>query len=182
MKIDTKCILAYTSLYVDPDGTIKPCCIADSFEDDKNWNDHDTIEGLYNSPQLKAVRKGMEEGNPPSVCDVCFKKGNMLKDNWNEMWGDKFDDPTLINPDYSINKLQYLDVRFSNLCNLRCRMCGPSLSSSWHDELKEIYGTGFSDNTQKFIKIGKTPVDKFKDEDLDSIQHLYLAGGEPFIS
>ena len=178
----TQCVLGYTSIYVDPDGSVRPCCISSKFDKDLNFNDYPTIMELFNSEQFKQLRREMDEGTAPRVCDVCFKQGNTLKDNWNKMWSYKMDDPTLINPDYSVNRLEYLDVRFSNLCNFKCRMCGPSLSSSWHDDLTEIYGKGFSDSHTKFIDIGKDPVDKFTDEDLKHIHHLYLAGGEPFIN
>ncbi len=34
----------------------------------------------------------------------------------------------------------------------------------------------------KHYKIGEDPVNKFSDEDLNYIEHLYIAGGEPFIN
>lgn len=179
---ESKCILGYTSLYVDPDGTVKPCCIAKPFKDNLNWNDSDTIDGLFNSEQFKILRKEMDSGTPPSECDICFKQGNPLRNNWNTIWADKLEDPLLFNEDYSVDYVKYLDVRFSNLCNLRCRMCGPSLSSTWYDDIVEIYGKAATGDKGKFINIGKTPVDKFKDVDLEKIEHLYLAGGEPFIT
>jgi len=61
-------------------------------------------------------------------------------------------------------------------------MCGPSLSSSWYDDIVELYGDGIKKKMSKFITIGNDPVDKFKDSDLKDIEHLYLAGGEPFIN
>lgn len=179
---ESQCVLAYTSLYVDPDGTVRPCCISKDFDDKLNFSDYDTIDEVFNSPQMVALRKDMDEGKKPSICDVCFKRGNQLKDNWNTMWGHKLSDKTLINDDYTVNRLEYLDIRFSNLCNFKCRMCGPSLSSSWYDDIVEIYGDGAKDMFKKFVTIGKDPVDKFTDEDLQYIQHLYLAGGEPFIN
>ena len=179
---ETQCILAYTSLYVNPDGLVRPCCVADNFEESLSWSDYDNVMDILNSKQFKKLRQDMDNGTPPKACDICFKKGNTLKDVWNNNWKDKFDDPKLINEDYSVNKLQYLDVRFSNLCNFKCRMCGPTLSSSWYDDLIEIYGEGVSNTFSKHYKIGEDPVNKFSDEDLNYIEHLYFAGGEPFIN
>ena len=45
----------------------------------------------------------MDNGITPKPCDICFKKGNTLKDVWNNNWKDKFEDPTLFNEDYSVN-------------------------------------------------------------------------------
>jgi MoaA/NifB/PqqE/SkfB family radical SAM enzyme len=179
---DTQCILAYTSLYVNPDGLVRPCCVADNFEEKLQWSDYDNVMDLLNSKQFKKLREDMDNGITPKPCDICFKKGNTLKDVWNNNWKEKFDDPELFNEDYSINKLQYLDVRFSNLCNFKCRMCGPTLSSSWLDDLIEIYGVGMNNLYSKHYKIGEDPVNKFSDEDLNYIEHLYIAGGEPFIN
>jgi sulfatase maturation enzyme AslB (radical SAM superfamily) len=178
----SQCILAYTSLYVDPNGSIRPCCISGQFEDDLKFDDKQTIDELFNSEQFKKLRSDMDSGVIPRNCDVCFKQGNTLKDNWNKMWGHKFDDKTLINEDYTVNRLEYLDVRFSNLCNFKCRMCGPSLSSSWYDDIEELYGKGANKQNTKILKIGEDPVNKFTDDDLKHIRHLYLAGGEPFIN
>lgn len=64
----------------------------------------------------------------------------------------------------------YYEVRPSNLCNLQCRMCGPTDSNliekeytllGWHDPKNKIEYTGFD-----FIKF-------------DNLQKLYVAGGEP---
>ncbi len=100
----TQCVLGYTSIYVDPDGSVRPCCISSKFDKDLNFNDYPTIMELFNSEQFKQLRKEMDEGTAPKVCDVCFKQGNTLKDNWNKMWSYKMDDPTLINSDYSVNR------------------------------------------------------------------------------
>lgn len=179
---DTQCVLAYTSIYVEPDGEVRPCCISAPFEKKLYWNDYPTINELFNAEQFKEIRKQMDEGITPRMCDVCFKQGNTLKNDWNKMWGHKLTDITLVNGDYSVNRLEYVDVRFSNLCNFKCRMCGPTLSSSWYDDLVEIYGEGISNKFQKTLKIGIDPVDKFTDDDLKDVKHLYLAGGEPFIN
>ena len=30
--------------------------------------------------------------------------------------------------------MTYMDIRFSNICNMRCRSCGPDLSSQWFND------------------------------------------------
>ena len=37
-------------------------------------------------------------------------------------------------------KMKYMDIRFSNLCNMKCRSCGPSCSSQWAQEFKDKRG------------------------------------------
>jgi radical SAM protein with 4Fe4S-binding SPASM domain len=175
---DKKCILAYTALYVAPNGNVQPCCISKPFKSNPKFNQFSSIEEIYNSEPFKNLRKQMDDGIEPEECDYCFKKGHKLMTNWNKNWEAKWKED-LYNDDYSINSLQYLDIRFSNLCNLKCRMCSVGLSSSWHDDIVELTG---NKNIPKHINIGEDAVYKFTPNDLKNIKHLYFAGGEPFIT
>jgi MoaA/NifB/PqqE/SkfB family radical SAM enzyme len=69
------------------------------------------------------------------------------------------------------NKIEYLDLRNNNLCNLKCRHCGPRYSSSWAKEL--------STHTV-FVK---TNVDQQIDKILSAnVSQIYFAGGEPLLN
>jgi organic radical activating enzyme len=177
-----KCILAYTAMYVDPDGSVRPCCISKPFKERLNWNDHNSVEGIYNSKQFKELRKSMEDGNPSDICDICYKGGNFLKDVWNERWKSKLNDPNLYDKDFNIKGLHHLDARFSNLCNFKCRMCGPGLSSSWYEDFKAILPEHGENWIKSMEKIDPDPVDKFTAKDLQNIEHMNVGGGEPFIT
>ena len=83
----TQCVLAYTSIYVEPDGEVRPCCISAPFDKKLYWDDYPTINELFNAEQFKEIRRQMDEGITPRMCDVCFKQGNTLKNDWNKMWG-----------------------------------------------------------------------------------------------
>ena len=75
----------------------------------------------------------------------------------------------------------YLDFRFSNVCNLRCRYCGPELSSNWYADAKA--STLIYSPTERVIQIRKD-VDNFMEEFdpmLEHIEQIYWAGGEPII-
>jgi len=85
--------------------------------------------------------------------------------------------------------LSYWDIRFSNLCNFRCRSCGHIFSSNWYDDqLKLIEMNG--GNAEKFKKrsarieyAGRTQLDVWEqlEPHLDYVEHIYFAGGEPLI-
>ena len=37
--------------------------------------------------------------------------------------------------------MRYMDIRFSNIRNMKCRTCGPELSSQWATEyVADLYG------------------------------------------
>lgn len=62
--------------------------------------------------------------------------------------------------------IQFVDIRNTNLCNIKCRMCGPSNSSRWNNDIvikRDMSGY------KKFIVT-------------NSVQSIYYTGGEPFIN
>lgn len=185
INTDKRCILAYTSMYIEPDGKIRPCCVADDFKEELNFNDYDSITEIINAPQFKELRKSMEDGDPLSMCDICYKGNNQLMPHWNNMWEHKLKDPLLSDKNQNVQSLDYLDARFSNLCNFKCRMCGPGLSTTWYEDEIALGG----DKSKNYIKdleekqmIHSDPVSKFSAKDLQGIEHLNVGGGEPFIT
>ena len=100
---------------------------------------------LHNTNFKKRKRKEMLEGIRPTECDYCWN----VEDN-----SDRFSDRTFKSaenwslPHYDvITKLdwredynpKYVEVAFSNACNLKCSYCGPAFSSKWMEEI-EKYG------------------------------------------
>jgi sulfatase maturation enzyme AslB (radical SAM superfamily) len=67
--------------------------------------------------------------------------------------------------------LQFVDIRNTNLCNLKCRYCGPHFSSQWTEELG------------KFPLIRHQDITDYKDILItDSLHWMYFTGGEPLIN
>ena len=85
-------------------------------------------------------------------CNACKHAGPVYKDNF-----DRFKSKTY--------KVRHLDVRNNNLCNLECTICCSYYSSKWAQRLGE----------NKFVST------EF-DIDLDDVEHIYFAGGEPLIN
>jgi sulfatase maturation enzyme AslB (radical SAM superfamily) len=66
--------------------------------------------------------------------------------------------------------LQFVDIRNTNLCNLKCRYCGPHYSSQWADELGQI------------PVIEQQSLDDYKTILItNSLQWMYFTGGEPLL-
>ena len=76
-------------------------------------------------------------------------------------------------------KMRYFDIRFSNICNFKCRTCGSEFSSQWGAEMQK----NFDPKHPIVIHVddGKGSV---LEEVLTHIEHIdlaYFAGGEPLI-
>lgn len=177
---DTFCILPYVHFYTEPKGEVKPCCIAGGFDEPLNLKTM-SIEETFNSPQMKQLRKDMEDGKRNKVCDVCYKREDATGHsprvdvfNTNELWKK----PEL-KEDYSVpSDFQHIDIRFSNLCNFKCRMCNHDFSSHWYEDMKKVRPNGV--RTTKVLKASETIVEDLIPH-LSKVKSFYFAGGEPLI-
>ena len=173
----TYCKFPFVHICSLPDGTTKPCGIADPFDERMNMNDY-TIEEIYNSKQMKQLRKDMLEGKRNKVCEVCYKKDDRGEYSPRQFYNDNalWSHPE-VNEDYSVDSIQHFDIRFSNLCNFTCRMCDHGSSSNWYDA-HEVFG--WPKPVSKVIKLRDSILDDLIPH-LKNIRSFYFAGGEPLI-
>lgn len=174
------CILPFIHLYSQPDGELKPCCIAGGFDNSINLKKMSIEEG-FNSQQMKDLRKDMMEGVRNKVCDVCYKQEDetghspRLDFNNNTLW-----DSPIVEIDYSVpSDFQHVDIRFSNLCNFKCRMCSHGFSSAWYEDTGKFRPWAVEGKT-KIMKVTDTIVQDLIPH-LSEIKSFYFAGGEPLI-
>lgn len=176
-KHNSLCPLPWTGVYVNPDGAIKNCAI--SRETLGNIHDRPLPEILHNDVN-RNIQKDMLEGHQHSRCNACYDVehtvGGQQENASNRSWYKKI---TLHNRlDLGIfNSTGYaqptiLDLRWRNTCNQACVYCGPDLSSMWAESLGDQYRINdeILDQSQQWIF-----------SNLDSVKHVYLAGGEPLV-
>jgi radical SAM protein with 4Fe4S-binding SPASM domain len=185
---DTFCIMPWTHLHTWPNGNVFPCCLADSSKPIGNLADN-TLEEIWNSPDLKKIRTELLSGEKPNVCRRCYMQEDMGTGSYrvssNEQWSHHIDRAVETTMEDGTNidfKLNYWDFRFSNVCNLKCRMCGPELSSSWYDDQIKFYGSSTTPKAlihtnDKSLEDIMIYVDKF----INDVEEIYFAGGEPLI-
>lgn len=184
---DVMCVLPWIHMHPWPNGKTMLCC-------DSPWEDHigdlreNSLKEVWNSEKMKEVRLNMLNGKKCKQCVRCYEKEDKGHDSlrvrsnrdWLEPHWDKV---AKTNADGSLDDLHivYLDFRFSNVCNLRCRYCGPELSSNWYADAKA--STFNISPTERVIQIRKD-VDNFMEEFdpmLEHIEQIYWAGGEPIM-
>ena len=186
---NTHCILPYIHLYAEPTGLVKPCCIGGEFKEELSLRNK-SVEEVINSPQMKQLRKDMSEGVRNSVCNVCYEREDRgefsPRNNFNQntLW-----EMPEVGEDYSVptTALQHIDIRFSNLCNFKCRMCNHTFSSEWYKEQGDIENwpggseSFMKSNPSKVIKVKEGIVEELKPH-LSNVKSWYFAGGEPLIT
>jgi MoaA/NifB/PqqE/SkfB family radical SAM enzyme len=136
---------------------------------------------------MKTLRKEMLNGIEPDICATCFKKEKVTGESGRIHHNKEFknvlkDIPIITEADGTCTKmeLKYWDFRFSNLCNMKCRSCGPRYSSAWVPDAKKL---GYTDQ-EKVWSIesvdDQTNFDFLKDQ-VQHVQKIYFAGGEPLL-
>jgi organic radical activating enzyme len=96
----------------------------------------DNPGALHNTPYKKAQRKIMLRNERPSECQYCWNMEDLgeLSDRHyrsGEPWAD-IDLDGLTGDEDVIPS--YVEVNFSNVCNLACSYCSPQFSSTWMDD------------------------------------------------
>lgn len=184
---DTFCVLPWIHLHIWPNGNTYPCCAAPSNKPFGSAATTSVID-IWNNDSFKNLRKAMLNQEQSDTCRVCYKAekynaGLSMRRGLN----DKFINQVLplldkTSSDGSLSEMDllYWDYRFSNLCNLKCRTCGPDLSSSWTADHELLYNrkrpvTFIKDQTiQENLNI-------LIDQNIDQVQEIYFAGGEPLL-
>lgn len=174
MNKSTFCILPFKHLYADPTGEIRPCCIATSLNDGLNLKQNN-IEDVYNSNSFKKLRLDLINGVKNEICSTCWERedvdGDSMRIYSNSKYGFdyKMKDDGYVHPDFTD-----IDVRFSNLCNFKCIMCGPWLSSAhWGDTEKKK-------GIPKVLNIKDNIIEELIPY-IKNLKHIYFGGGEPLI-
>jgi MoaA/NifB/PqqE/SkfB family radical SAM enzyme len=175
-------------LAFEPNGRVVPCCLTSTKASNASNLNTQTIDQIWNSPEQRDLRRTMMAGEKPSMCDKCFKQEEVTGLSGRVHHNREFPHvvksiPDITQPDGTVTemKLRYWDFRFSNLCNFKCRSCGPAFSSAWVPDGKAM---GWVYNPPKVTIIngveGKPNYD-FLEEQAQFVEKIYFAGGEPLL-
>lgn len=185
MESDTFCILPWIHLHAWPDGRAYPCCLGNGKHPVGNLKQN-TMQEVWNDAPMRAMRTNMLTDRPCMECTDCYEQESAgfasMRNNSNKNFGQhivKVDD-TL--PDGSLPdmKLHYWDVRFSNICNLKCRSCGSIFSSRWYDDDVKLWGKELRPRVSFAGRHEEDVWEQMQDQ-IPYLEQIYFAGGEPLI-
>lgn len=165
---------------VDTDGSFRPCCYTTEMlrDGEKNILRGLSLDCAFGSDDFKQMRQDMNAGIVPRFCTGCHEQ---------EMQGLSPSPREEAIRDFSPHqieeltlrpKLEYLDFRETNLCNLGCLSCNAGSSSFIEKEEFAISERYPLFETQQ---VQQSPVN-LKSSDLNSITEIYLTGGEPTLN
>lgn len=179
------CVLPWIHTAVDPDGTIRPCCMTDFSYRMGDLNKTPLLKDIFNNDEYKKLRLEMINGPElPAPCRSCRLQeeagAHSYRTRKNEDYADVID-KLEIRPDGTAEFVQlYIDYRLSNKCNFKCITCGPLLSSSHAIEINKIHrNIGVLKTEPAYIEVPNF-AEQFDTFSKD-IREIYFAGGEPLI-
>lgn len=167
------CALPFHHISMRPDGQIRPCCYFR--EDDIPSDLNASYTDPFNHPFIKDIRKNMSADLPVNGCKKCYIDEKITGNSMRKIANHSLDFglPYGENIRGKIEKLTNIDLAFSNVCNNRCRMCGPDLSTNWYNDAKKL-----GIEIPKGILTTNSIIDNYN---LSNLRYLKLIGGEPLM-
>jgi len=160
---DNFCLYPFTHFQLDPDGRARPCCkykVGDpTWQKDVPKLPDVNLDDLWNQEEFQTVRDQFLRNERPTGCKACWDEeaaGMKSMRLVREQGGKEHPYATFYQ---HIPRLypKTLDLKLSNLCNLKCRICTPFLSSQWINEIKILevndmgdHSTFVSNSREKF--------------------------------
>lgn len=218
----TFCPLPWNSINMRNNGDLRICCNTNSYSPQRgimrkddgvpfnagrdDWNE------ARNANLLKEVRVSMMKGEWHPECERCRQeekngirsRREYENDDWGKFSGDftveKAKEMTSDNGTIDTDKhpIEFIDIRYGNFCNLKCRMCGPTDSHKWYDDFVKLTNKTSYKDTHETIELTKNVKGKWATDQYNWFQNndrywesfekyantskkLYIVGGEPLI-
>ena len=181
----TFCMLPWIHLHAWPDGQAFPCCLANGQLPVGNLKQN-TMKEVWNDTAMRNMRQNMLADRPCNECQDCYNQEasgiSSMRNNSNQSFAQyvNLTDQTTANGSLPVMRLHYWDVRFSNVCNLKCRSCSSVYSSRWHDDDIRLHG---HELRPRVLYAGRHSEDIWEQmqEHIPYLSQIYFAGGEPLI-
>ena len=183
---NTYCPLPWMHLYIGVTGQVQHCCVSEPI----GYYPKESLERIWNSDHVKKVRLQLLNNEKPKACSDCFYKEDVLqsfslRQTSLKEFGHLVNPEEITLPDGTCTemKLHYIDFRFSNLCNFKCRMCDGIFSSSIATEtlnIRKKTGNEKFGLTHVKVDYGQQMYEEFKKQ-YGNVKQIYFAGGEPIM-
>lgn len=180
---ESSCIWPMINMEIDNrDRTVLPCCLYQ----DGSMGDigKENLIDIFNGDRYQNLRESLRQGQRPDGCRMCWnreKSGShsLRTTSWIK-WEDIADIELFDTP-----KVQSIKITPGNLCNFKCRICNPRLSTQWaaeemkfgpeesRSEFRDLIRDGYWNGLEGNLTLLR-PI--YKD-----LTQIRILGGEPFL-
>jgi radical SAM protein with 4Fe4S-binding SPASM domain len=189
MKHDTFCALPWVNLSTDVNGSLRPCC---KFAQPEPTNEYQlpnmkegSLDVLWNDQRFQNLRQAFLDGKKPKECQSCWDEEAAGMPSFRVQWAKdkKINTGGIEFGPIATQGPRAMDLKLNNVCNLKCRICGPQASSTFLKEYQERFDIKIEDGTYWLSNkiLGTANEDVILQWAQDLI-HLEITGGEPMAS
>ena len=204
----TFCPLPFVHISTMPHGEIKLCCRAQPPKGGINPNVKDedfNLKNYWHSEYMNEIRDDLILGNKVPQCSNCWKMENndivsLRLNRLTDLMGNNIYKKPV--EDYLKHrevefKIPLIELKLSNVCNFKCRMCWPKDSSKWMqdwDKLKQYYSEDDQNYIEEIVEgndLRRIRVMNLYEKDehfvghlvelMEHIEEIEFAGGEPLM-
>ena len=178
----TFCIYPWIHLHAYPNGEAYPCCHAEMKPGVVGNCRTNTLEEIWRDEPMRKLRADMLSETPHPACTRCYEQEESGFFSGRRS-ANKHHGHHIKKLDANPFEMTYWDIRFSNLCNLKCRSCGHIFSSQWYQDQAKLAGPEWKDRNTVLNYAGRTETDMWSqlEPHLDYVEQIYFAGGEPLL-
>ncbi len=200
-KSPTFCVLPWIHLEARTDGQVSPCCLSQQTitnnDGSKLYLFKDHIKEAFKSNWMETLRRQLNEGIQHPNCRVCWKDEGVGQDSRRKRENRRHEQ--IIKRNLATKEISeqpiFLDLKLGNLCNLKCRICGPYSSTKWTQESIDLFGEDSLPQNQSGVRLTnsadrKNVMNWYEvnpsfwntiEEWLPKIEIFEIFGGEPFL-
>ena len=160
----TFCSLPFNHRFIGPGGIEKPCC-------------RFLLPEVGDINELRSMKLN---GERHPGCRKCWEEedaGRKRSLRQIHLEDEGFNKPLIKDLDINNPKTRWIELSFSNRCNLKCRMCGPLYSTKWYEDWEHVKEYVIGEPTDKPLTYNISLFDDF----IQDLRHIKMTGGEPFL-
>lgn len=182
------CVYPFNYAHIGHKGIPALCCNNGEHRLPYNIKEH-TLYDIWRSPEIVDVRLAFKRMECPMGCEFCFdQEADGVRSFRQKALRGTFG----TNEPFNDSHIRGLDLRLGNTCNLACIMCNSYSSVQLYKMVPEMAKHyGWEDGVEQRIIADHDPklMDWCNNEQAwqniftgidDKLQHVYMAGGEPF--
>lgn len=182
---DSFCIKPWVHCHVTTLGEVRACCVSPvqygSFK-------QATLDEIWQGREIGRFRAAHLSGKEVAGCERCYEAEKVgafsMRKNANEYFGERalsWVEATTREGAAPLARPVDYDIRFSNICNFKCRSCYHASSSSWYKDHIAIHGA--PNGPKAIIRAFDTSSEFWNAFGgfVDEIEKIYFAGGEPLL-
>ncbi len=181
---DGFCIAPWVHLHVTQSGNVTPCCRINAPLSNVN---REGIREIWDGRAMRDLRLKFLSGERIPLCKACHDHEDVGAESYRKWLNRRFAAYVPLALDSGTDgaagnaRPVYWDIRFSNICNFRCRTCWHGASSRWYGDSQRL-GIAIADQPViQNIENSSAFLDSLE-EFAPNVEEIVFAGGEPLLT